>query len=765
MTKRSLNASPEGIKLARQAFYRKGWTQENLAGEVNVKTRQPIWRFFSGRPIERITFIEICSVLELEWREIAVDPPQEIADPIEPSLQNLNLLVKEVRARRKNKILSQCGTLQLLDVNHPVEIENIYIDVNILEEIVTQQAFDITTMQNLPPSEVDRFGLGEISRRQITGAQAVENYSKLRVLGKPGSGKTTFLQYLTIECNRGNFAADRVPVFITLRDFADESRKIDNFSFLNYIRSEFLTSGISAPETLEILLREGRILLLMDGLDEILDRDIRAVLTEIRRFSENYQKNFFVTTCRTSGKSFNLKGFTDVEIAPFTPEQMIAFSLKWFVSLTRSNKRDGLEKANQFIEKLNLPENLSFRQLSVTPLFLHLSCWLFDRHDKFPFKKSDFYKQCLDLLLTKWDEFRGIQRDEIYRGLILPQKIRLLSQIAATTFERGDYFFEKSLLEQYISDYIRSLPDPLGDEEELQLDSEAILKAIELQHGILSERVLEIFSFSSLAFQEYFTARKIVATHNLEALESTLERLVSHITEPRWREIFLLTAMMLRSADALVQLMKQRIDALVAQDAYLQEFLTWANQKSSTTAPPSLSATRAFYLALTQTPHIASHFALACTLDGGIFLDGVLDNLVLECSFSGVDFAGASACADSLTNALSVVVDSGLQRSLQVLRSQIPESVGDREKFLCWWRTNHLTWAETLRAVISKYRNIEHDWNFSPAQKGVLENYYTANKLLMDCLNSNAEVTLAVRQEIEAALLLSQKELEEREWK
>jgi predicted NACHT family NTPase len=91
---------------------------------------------------------------------------------------------------------------------------------------------------------------------------------------------------------------------------------------------------------------------------------------------------------------------------------------------------------------------------------------------------------------------------------------------------------------------------------------------------------------------------------------------------------------MLRSADFLVQLMKQQIDALVAQDPYLQEFLTWASQKSLVTPQPTLAATRAFYLGLTQTPHLAPHFALACTLDRGIFLDALLDNLVLECAIS-----------------------------------------------------------------------------------------------------------------------------------
>jgi predicted NACHT family NTPase len=61
MLKRSLQVSPSGIKQAKRAFFLKGWTQENLAAEVNVKTRQPIWRFFTGQPVDRQVFWEICS--------------------------------------------------------------------------------------------------------------------------------------------------------------------------------------------------------------------------------------------------------------------------------------------------------------------------------------------------------------------------------------------------------------------------------------------------------------------------------------------------------------------------------------------------------------------------------------------------------------------------------------------------------------------------------------------------------------------------------
>ncbi|MEO6862961.1 MAG: NACHT domain-containing NTPase, partial [Microcoleus sp.] len=577
MVKRSLQASASGIQQAKGVFAIKGWTQDNLAGEVNLKTRQPIGRFFTGKSVDRQTFLAICTTLDLDWREIADHPSAEFPEPVdkaETASGNIDSLVQVVRSQYRDTIQNQCGILQLLDISRPVSIDDIYVDVNILEEIASQQWFEIADLQNLGPAEFDRVGLGAVDQKQIPGMQAVETYSKLRVLGKPGVGKTTFLKHLAILCNRGKFAAHQVPVFIALRDFAEESRDDGKFSFLNYIHQAFLTSGIPHPSVIETLLKAGKVLLLLDGMDEVLNQDITAVLKEMRKFSEKYHKNQFVATCRTAAQKLQLQGFTDVEIAPFTEAQITTFAQKWFVEFAKTNPESGEVESMQFMRKLDLPENWQFRQLVVTPLFLHLACWVFHGQDKFPTKRTEFYKQGLDLLLGKWDEAKGVERDDVYRGFLLPQKLRLLSQLAAVTFEDGQYFFEQRIIEQYIGDYLRNLPGAtLLEPEELQLESEAILKSIEAQHGLLTERARGIFSFSYLAFQEYFTARKIVASHNLGGLEQALSGLVSHITDPHWREVFLLTTAMLRSADSLVQLMKQQIDVLVAQDPYLQEFL------------------------------------------------------------------------------------------------------------------------------------------------------------------------------------------------
>lgn len=771
MVKRSLRASPSGIQRAKRAFALRGWTQDNLAGEVNLKTRQPIWRFFTGQPVDRQIFMEICSILDLDWRDTALNPPEDFREPGETAEAtttptDLDALVQWVRSQYHNTIQNQCGVLQLLDISRPVSIDDLYVDVNILEEIVSQQWFEITNLQNLKPTEFDRVGLGPVEQLQIPGMQAVETYSKLRVLGKPGVGKTTFLKHLAIQCSRGEFAAHQVPVFITLRDFAEEARDGGEFSLLNAIRQSWLIAGVSNPSVLKTLLQEGRVLLLLDGMDEVLNQDSTVVLKEIRKFSEKYHKNQFVASCRTAAQKMQLPGFTDVEIAPFTQAQIATFAQKWFVAFAKRNPQLDQTQSKQFIQKLDLPENWQFRQLVVTPLFLHLACWMFQDQEKFPVKRTEFYKQGLDLLLGKWDEAKGIDRDDGYRDFGLPQKLRLLSQLAAVTFEQGQYFFEQRIVEQYLEEYLQNLPDAALEPEELQLESEAMLRAIEAQHGILIERARGIFSFSYLAFQEYFTARKIVASHNLRSLEQSLGGLVSHITDPHWREVFLLTVSMLRSADSLVQLMKQQIDALVAQDPYLQDFLMWASQKSQTIPPQSkVATTRAFYFALAQPSHQVAAFTLASTLDQGIVLDAALESLLLEFTIhQPQDLADVNSCHEALSNILVMILDAGFHKSLQQLKNQLPPSSQSRERLQDWWQHHYAAWVEQVRATVANYRNIHHPWQFTLDQQQVLQRYYDANQLLVDCLNSNCEVTDVIRQDIEATLLLPQKALEDWEW-
>lgn len=593
MAKRSLQASPVGIQQAKRAFSLKGWTQENLAGEVNLKTRQPIWRFFTGQPIDRQIFMEICSVLDLEWRVIALDPPKDFLDPEDRGVVlDIDQWVEQVRLNHREQIQNQCGILQLPNMGHPIAIDDIFVDVNTLKSISSQPWVNNPLDQSQMGHNNDSIGLGYEESDSVveSGMQSIQRQSKIRVLGKPGIGKTTFLQHLAIQCNEELFAVDQVPVFITARAFAEESRHHGEFSIYDYIKSHYFASDQKKKsDFLETFLQAGRIFLIIDGIDEVLDIDRMLVLKEIRQFSEEYHLNRFIVSCRISDQRLQLKGFTDIEIAPFNRTQINTFITKWFSAFghnptSTNQKTSARSPSEELIGLLDLPCNHQLYQFISTPLFLHLACWIFQGQGRLPSKRSELYKQILDLLFGDWDEMRGVERDDLYKDFLLPQKIRLLSQLALMTLDQEQFVFERRILEEHIKDHLKKLPQAILEPEELQIKCEIILNAIETQNGFLIERSHGILSFSYWGIRDYFAARNIVDSHDLITLKQSLDKLVDHITDPPWRDVFLLTTEMIRCPDAFLQLMGQKIDVIKSQDSDLQEFLGIAHQSEIATA-------------------------------------------------------------------------------------------------------------------------------------------------------------------------------------
>jgi predicted NACHT family NTPase len=555
MAKQSLKASPAGIEKATTALFNKALTQEQLAEKLDLCTRWSVSQFFRGKTVKPQTFVEICKKLDLDWQEIAELRPREAEPESEDEEQgngvvDIDAIVQEVRRHCHNKIQKLYGKMQLLDISQPVDIDNLYVDVNILEEItgyLRRELSELLEGFNPDANDFDRLGLGKVRQQRVPGLNAVTKHSRLMVFGKPGAGKTTFLKHIAIECNKGEFQGNRVPIFIPLKIFAEDSRGSADFSLLQYIHQEFARCSLLEQSVTEAVLSQGRGLILLDGLDEVPEEYSDEVVQQIRWFAQNYFDNQFIITCRIAAHKYRFQHpvFTEVEVADFNDKQIENFAKNWFVAFAKDNPEEGLALAKQFVEKLNYSENKPIRELAVTPILLNLTCLVFQSTGNFPSKRSKLYEQGLEIMLRKWDEDKGIKRDEVYRYLTLPRKKQLLTKVASITFERGDYFFYQDNIQQLIADYLRTLPGAETDPIEMQLDSEAVLKAIEVQHGLLVERARGIYSFSHLTFQEYFTARYFVESSGSQALEN----LSSHIIENRWREVFLLTTEMLPNAE------------------------------------------------------------------------------------------------------------------------------------------------------------------------------------------------------------------------
>lgn len=254
----------------------------------------------------------------------------------------------------------------------------------------------------------------------------------------------------------------------------------------------------------------------------------------------------------------------------------------------------------------------SIKKNNTNSLLLTMLDLVFEENSEFPLNNSQFYSDGVEILLKQWDSKYELERSEIYKKISLQSKQDLLSYIALKTFTTGDYFFTQKVVEDYISDYIRNLPNATSNCQELKLNSTAVLKSIEAQHGVIVQQSKGIYSFSDLALHEYFTAREIVNSATPQLLEQSLQNLVERLRENRWREVFLLLAGMLSNADYLLNLIKQRANAIVAKDEILLHFLNWNTQKSVEIQTPYKSSA---FRALSLEFILNLDFDFALTLD------------------------------------------------------------------------------------------------------------------------------------------------------
>jgi predicted NACHT family NTPase len=574
----------------------------------------------------------------------------------------------------------------------------------------------------------------------VAGLKAIDEIQKMVLFGKPGAGKTTFMKYLAMSCLSGiMFNGQLVPIFVTLKVYAESK---DKPSLQEYILSESQQRDVSG-DVMKRLLKAGRALILLDGLDEVKKEDDSRVKEDIEQFSRDWMKNRFAISCRIAAREYQFEKFTEVEVADFDNKQIKTFVNNWF-----REKKDVL-KAERMLQRLKY--NKPVKELAKSPLLLTLLCLVFGERNDFPPKRSELYKEGLEVLMKKWDAKRNIEREQIYKLLSPQNKEDMLGQIAFNTFVNGEYFFRQEDLQRQIKDYICNLPEASADPEALRLDSEVVLKAIEHHHGLLVERARNIYSFSHLTFQEYFTAREIER-------ERQLETLMLHITEPRWKEVFLLTAEMLRRSDDFLRSMKYHIDGMLSENKQFQGFLLWANQKADLVKTKyKAAAVRAYY---------AYVGCYALDLNLALDIDTTIDNAIdLDIDSSpdlDIDIAYDIAHEINLEQDYDFTpdIDHALEMSDDILRQALQaikdRLIDNREEFYQWWENNGEQWKRELRQVRFNRRNIGHEWQFTDDQVKLLEKYYEANRLLVECMN-RSYVSKQVREEIEATMLLPSK--------
>lgn len=369
---------------------------------------------------------------------------------------------------------------------------------------------------------------------------ALGGASRVLLRGEAGSGKTTLLRWLAITAARGAFTAELAewngltPVFVKLREYSGRPLPKKPEELLDGVAGNI--TGIMPKGWVERQLRDNKVLLLVDGVDELLGSERRAVREWLRKLLGTYAGIRVVVTSRPTAAGadwLRREDFTALHLDRMTPPDLAAFVRQWHQAVRELGDElpcavDELPRYEQSLLN-SLKDRAHLQSLAGTPLLAAMLCAMhLNRGSQLPRDRMELYRNALHTLVHDRDADRNVP-SALNSKLSLSDKLVVLRDLAwrLSDNNRSEIALDQAAVH---------VASKLSAMRHLEIqDGHQVLEQLRDRSGILRSPVEGRLDFVHRTFQEYLAAEEAAKEHRIGNL---VER--AHLD--LWRETIIMAA-------------------------------------------------------------------------------------------------------------------------------------------------------------------------------------------------------------------------------